>query len=91
MMDDKEMSYFIYMTSVNPLLSHKTKLKIAGELFNHEESMDGTLSMQWIFNYCKGSHTATKDMTEKSHGEQFYLLISNSSERRDFPYLWAVE
>lgn len=78
MIDDKEMPYFIYMTSVNPLLSHKTKLKIAGELFNQEVSMDGTLSMQWIFNYYKRSHTTTKDMTEKPHEEQFYLLISNS-------------
>lgn len=36
-----EIPFFVWITSVNPLLIQKNRTRIAGELFSQEESKDG--------------------------------------------------
>lgn len=71
MVDDKEMPYFIQITAVNPLLSHKTELESLVNSLTRKKAWMVTLLVQWIFNYSKQSDTTTKDMTEKPTSNNF--------------------
>lgn len=72
-----EIPFFVWITSVNPLLIQKNRTRIAGELFSQEESKDGKpfgAMNTTNESYYKRSHTTTTDMIEKSRKESFNLL-----------------
>lgn len=78
MIDDKEIPFFVWITSVNPILFHKTELELLVNSLTKKKARMASLLVQWIFNYYKRSHTTTKDMTEKPHKESFNLLLNKS-------------
>lgn len=78
MIDDTEISFFVWITSVNPLLFHKRELELLVNSLTKKKARMASLLVQWIFNYYKRSQTSTKDMLEKLHKESFYLLLNKS-------------
>lgn len=65
--DDKEMTYFIQITAVNPLLSHDTELELLVNSLTRKKTWMVTILVQQLVNYSNKSDITTKYMTEKHH------------------------